>query len=164
MWARGFGTLEVGANDVASSPAPPSRSDFLSPFEASLGASPIGVTVVRTRGIIYASPGVAEFTNLRACMYVGDNPEFEATKPEDNAFDLAMNRDYFFFEPLAVGPNDTSSSTDVSKRLIDVKSSRKVEELNQTVFFEVSGVIPVAPADPEVITVGFDFSMLLLLP
>lgn len=148
----------VAGNPVLLAPV---RFDALGQFEASLGASVIGTTVVRTRGYIACGPSAAEAVAIRATAYVGEDADFPVGV-NDNAFgELAQNRDYFLYEPFVVTPTETAASTDVSKRLIDVKSSRKIEELNQTIFLELSGLTETA-TDQSLVQV--DLSMLLMLP
>lgn len=141
----------------------PVKFDALAPFEASLGASTIGVTVVRTRGYIAVGATAAEILQIRATMYVGEDAD-NTPDSDDNSFsDVAQNRDYFLYEPFVAFPaQETPNTTDVSRRMIDVKSSRKIEELNQTLFLEFSAINNGAGIDQSLV-VG-DLSLLLMLP
>ena len=171
VWVRAHDTLSVAAA-IAPALAVPTRVDLLSAFEASLGASPIGATVVRTRGYMQVSdvdPIANANIAFRACAYVGNNNEVQrGPDANDNAFDdLSENKDYFLFEPFFLAPTDADSvavnGTDPASRMIDVKSSRKIEELNQTIILDVS-------ADSSNLAVtsntafAFDLSLLLMLP
>lgn len=161
MWARARSQNLVVAGDPTVV-VPPVRIDALGLFEASLGASAIGVTVVRTRGYISFSPTAAETLQVRVGAYVGNDSEFEAADANDNAFvDTAANRDYFLYEPFVAFPTETPNTSDVTRRMIDVKSSRKIEELNQTIFLEFSGITETA-TDQSLC--NYDLSMLLMLP
>lgn len=164
VWARATAPpflITAEANSVASVP---SRFDILSQFEASLGASTVGVTVVRTRGLIAVTqPPEAQSVFGRFTMHVDEDADFNGVSANDSAFaEVAQNRDYFMYEPFFAGPSETASSTDLSKRLVDVKSSRKVDELNQTVFLDVS--VTTAGIATETLELYFDLSLLLMLP
>lgn len=169
VWAR---TPFSGQVTAAAAPATaaPTSIDALSVFETSLGASPIGATVVRTRGVFQVSSAGAntEVIQVRLTAHIADNNYIDrGPNANDNAFDqLSMNRDFFIYEPfLVVGDNQTPdfAGSDSTSRLIDVKSSRKIEELNQTMVLEVHAF---QPAGTEVVALSFtgDFSMLLMLP
>lgn len=155
---------------IAPALAAPTRFDPLQSFEDSLGASLVGSTIVRTRGYITIFNGdqaAGDVFSLRVTAYIGNNNEVQrGPNANDNAFDeLSEGKDYFLFEPFV--SLDLAQvqvhGTDPMTRMIDVKSSRKIEELNQTVVLDVSagGV-----ANPAVENIGFalDLSMLLMLP
>lgn len=164
VWARFAAiNLTVAGNPVAEATATPVVLDALLPFEQSLGASTIGVTVVRTRGVISFGPSAAEPIQLRATLHVDDNADFGTeVDGDDNAFStVSQNRDYFMFEPFVAYPTETPNTSDVTRRLIDVKSSRKVEELNQTVKFTLSGITETAT---DISIAQVDLSLLLMLP
>lgn len=162
VWARVPIGLTIVAGDVGATPVAPVRFDALQIFEQSLGASAIGTTVVRTRGVVSCSPTAAEVMRIRMTAHVGDNADFPVAA-DDNAFTTtAMNRDYFLFEPFIAFPTETPNTSDVTRRLIDVKSSRKIEELNQTIFVEFSATHNGAAIDQSAVVA--DLSMLLMLP
>lgn len=169
VWARSPFAGTVVA-EIGPGTDPPTRVDALAVFEASFGASPIGSTIVRTRGSFAVSSAGAntDIIHVRLTAYIGNNNEVtRAPDANDNSFDqLSMNRDYFMFEPFTVvgdAQEPDFSGSSLSSRLIDVKSSRKIEELNQTVIMDVSAFSPAAPA-PVALTFVGDFSFLLMLP
>lgn len=169
VWARRTVSGTVVA-DAAPSVEQPIRLDFLDLFEQSLGASTIGATVVRTRGVFAVGTAGANdaIINIRLTAYVGDNNDVQrGPNANDNSFDLlSQNRDFFIFEPfLVVGDaffTDIAPS-DPTSRMIDVKSSRKIEELNQTVVMDISAFSPDATT-AQAVTFHGDLSMLLMLP
>ncbi len=170
VWARISGSQAVA---VAAAPAlaAPTRTDALLEFEQSLGASTVGATVVRTRGYISLSDPdrvAAVIAAARVTMYVGNNNEVtRGPNANDNAFDnLSQNKDYFLFEPFLVDNSNVDAQTggtDTYSRIIDVKSSRKIEELNQTVILDASAMSPNA-VDAGSLAFNFDLSLLLMLP
>lgn len=84
----------------------------------------------------------------------------------DNAFDaLSEGKDYFFFEPFFLNAPDhvQTNGTVQYVRMIDIRSSRKIEELNQTLVLDVSAA-GVANAAAENIGFAVDLSFLLMLP
>jgi len=155
-------TIPASAGDSFGVPA---SVDALDRFRIQLGASPVGCTLVRTRGIIACTtPTVASAVNLLVTMHVSDTGEVQSGPDQaDNAFSArAMDKDYFVYEPFTV-INPVANNQfwgDVSGRVIDVKSARKVEELNQTVQILLSGSSTVAVA----VQVTGVLSMLLALP
>lgn len=169
VWARTQGTLTIPVGAAAL--LAPARTDALLEFEQSLGASTVGATVVRTRGYCVAvdeDAAAGESVRLRVTMYVGNNNEVtRGPDAGDNAFDLAsQNKDYFFMEPFHITSPGTQAAVggaDPHSRMIDVKSSRKIEELNQTVILDGSGQAIALAANINV-AVAFDLSMLLMLP
>lgn len=170
MWARINGAVTV-AVAIAPALAAPTRFDALLEFEQSLGSSTVGATIVRTRGYFsWADTGRVEnvITQCRATMYVGNNNEVtRGPNANDNAFDdLSANKDFFLFEPHLIDAPEADTQTggdDTHGRLIDVKSSRKIEELNQTVILDFSAQTPNGVAVANVGCV-FDLSMLLMFP
>lgn len=157
-------TIPVSAGDTFGVPV---TIDALDRFRVQLGASPVGATIMRTRGLIMAqSPAAAAAAiNLLVTMHVVDTGEIaQGADNADNAFSArGMGLDYFMFEPfLVVTPSTALQATasDCAGRLIDVKSSRKVEELNQTVALRLHGSSQVATT----VSVTGVLSILLALP
>lgn len=171
IWARN--SFEVVLNAaVPPALAAPSRVDLLARVEASIGASLVGSTVVRTRGILVPfSFGTSDAIAWRVTAYVGDNNDIaRAPNANDNAFDqLSENRDFFLFEPGMVPANAAAASTaefvsgtDPMARIIDVRSSRKLEEVNQTVILDFSAAGLGVGA--EAFQMYVDLSTLVMLP
>jgi len=147
----------------------PVQVDLLDPFRIQLGASPIGCTIVRTRGILAVQkPSAVAAVSLLLTAHVTDTDDAtRAMTDADNAFSArAFGNDYYLYEPFvtvrldAGGTTpDPSWGTNVCARLIDVKSSRKVEELNQTVVMRLHGNSSVAAT----VAVSGTFSHLIAL-
>lgn len=167
MWARQNlnQTLAVPAS-TGDSFGVPASVDALDRFRIQLGASPVGATIIRVRGIIACqTPNVAAAVNLLVTMHVSDTGEVQSGPDQaDNAFSQrAMDKDYFVYEPFTVVNPSTAvqpNSSQTSGRVIDVKSARKVEELNQTVQILLHGSSTVAAT----VQVTGVLSMLLALP
>lgn len=121
---------------------------------------------MRTRGVIMCqTPTATAAANLLVTMHVSDTGEIQqGADNADNAFSQrGMNDDYFLYEPfLVVNPTTALQATasNCAGRLIDVKSSRKVEELNQTVALRLHGSSTVAVT----VQVTGLLSILLALP
>lgn len=165
MWARQVLQLTTNA-DIAPALATPARADVLAGFEASYGASPIGATVVRCRGqMLQIDSATGDIIHTRLTMYVGDNNDVQrGPNANDNSFDqLSENRDFFFFEPFIFGTTGGTVGTDQLGRSLDVRSSRKLEELNQTLVLDYSAAGVNNPAIVPVI-MNLDISLLLMLP
>lgn len=167
MWARqNFNqTLAVPAS-AGDTFGVPASVDALDRFRIQLGASPVGATVVRTRGVLMCqTPNVGAAVNLLLTAHVADTGELQQGPDNaDNAFSQrGMNKDYFIFEPfLVVNPATAIQATasNCAGRLLDIKSARKVEELNQTVQLLLSGSSSVAAT----VQVTGVLSFLLALP
>lgn len=146
--------------------SPPAHIDLLTAFETAYGAQLIGCTVVRVRGLI-TFPGVlaADTVIYRSTLHIGTQQEAaRATVAADNAFDAqSATQDYMMFEPF-VGPTNTNGLDGHASqgRVIDVKSSRKLEELNQSLIYTVSARS--LGANVGTTTSTFDFSVGLMLP
>lgn len=170
VWARYRNTasqaVPAGAGQNFGTPI---VADALGPFKAVLAANPVGLTVTRVRGII-AVPTATTTGNLAAMrftLHVGDPRDVTAPVADDNPWtDQAQNDDYMMFEPFldyqsSAGPaGNVLASSDVGSRMIDVRSSRKLQELNQTLLFKAGGNSSVATT----VTWWVDLSLLLMLP
>lgn len=147
--------------------ASPTRVDFLSTFVAELGAAPIGCTVVRVRGIMGIDQLQAATANVTAVMFIGDGNDItRGPNANDNYYDTSSTgKDYFLVEPfvspaVSVAADAHLSGTDVVARMIDVKSSRKLEEVSQRLVLDFSAQA-VAVSTQQAF---FDLSVLLMLP
>jgi len=170
VWAR-FISANTFAIPAASGQnfGTPFVADILGNFKLVYGASPVGVTIARVRGII-ALPSATTVTAvaaMRFTLHVGDPRDVTAPGVADNAFaDAAAYDDYMMFEPFVdyqstAGPaGNVLAGSDVGARMIDVRSSRKLEELDQTLIFKASGNSSVATSQ----TYWVDLSVLLMLP
>lgn len=170
IWARGSGSLV--ATSVAGGPpfAPPVQTDLLAPFETAYGAGLIGCTIVRVRGIMAVTDvATSQVVHGRATLHVGDQTDL--TKPlvaADSAFAVeSASLDSFMFEPF-ISPVDSAVVTpivpgpsEVSARMIDVKSSRRLDELNQSLILRWSAR---SPAVQAAVPLTYDLSVLVALP
>lgn len=170
VWAR----FTAGQNFAVPAAAggnfgTPQPFDVLSNFKTVLGASPVGVTIARIRGIIACptSTTTGAIPAMRFTMHVGDPRDVSAPIANDNSFaNEAAYDDYMLFEPMltyqsSAGPaGSVVASSDVGGRLIDVKAMRRLQELDQTLIFKVSGNSSVATT----VTYWADLSVLLMLP
>jgi len=142
----------------------PQQLDALDRFRLQLGASPIGATIVRVRGVLAVSqPSVVAAVNALVTLHVADTDEAARSLTDaDNAFSQrGAGNDYFMVEPfLTVNPVAPLWGTAVAARTIDVKSSRKVEELNQTIVCRFHGSSTVATN----LNLTGHLSLLLALP
>jgi len=161
-----------GAAPFGTAPAlrEPARLDGLLNFEQSLGASTVGVTVRRTRGYFVCydtDQDAAAIEQVRFTAYVGDNNDIDrGANANDNSYDdLSENRDFYLFEPFILPPVSVSNAglEATQGRVIDNRSSRKIEELNQTIIYDVSAFSPNSAAEGT-LGFSFDLSMLLALP
>lgn len=165
VWARSVASATV------SSPVPPAlnaptRFDILSSFETIYGAQLLGATIMRVRGRMGVAGVSTEGVAIRATMRIGSQNEVvRGPNANDNAFDSnAVSLDYFMFEPFlcntAAGATLTNGN-DIHGRMIDVRSHRKLEELNQSLILDYSSVgLGVAVQN---ITMVHDLSILVAL-
>lgn len=165
IWARGqFGvTLSSVALPAFSAPA---RIDALAPFVAAYGASLIGCTVARVRGICNYTGINAAAQGCTVTAFIGDsNDIIRGPNANDNYYDSnSRGKDYFLVEPF-VGPSTASdvrlSPTDLQGRVIDVRAMRKLDEVSQRLIIDVS---PISSALSNNNTFSLDLSILLMLP
>jgi len=126
VWARASSTsTAIGATGYTE--------DALGNLETALGANLIGCTVVRVRGVIDAFPSV---TSANAAMIAGLRVGSSSDTAGEGPYTLPYE-DWSMFEPFLFQIGDTRDM-DKFHRVIDVKSMRKVEEVNQAfrLFFE----------------------------
>lgn len=142
---------------------------MLAPFEAEYGSDIVGSTIVRVRGYmrVYDPELTADdLIQVRSTLRIGNQNEVvRGPDANDNAFDPdSAWLDYFMFEPFTINTTSTASeSYDLTGRMIDVKSSRKLEELNQSLIHEVSGKGTGNAAALSFVYVD-DLSILIMLP
>lgn len=156
--------------NVAGPPfAAPARVDLLALFETEYGADVLGATIVRVRGwAALRDPDLAagEHVYARAVAFIGSQNDIaRGSDNEDSPFATESAwKDYFFFEPFFL-PDDTETAHlgVTAQRIIDVKSSRKLEELNQTLVMDVAGRNFAAAAASNA-AFHADLSILLMLP
>lgn len=106
------------------------RDNLLETFETQYGAQLIGCTVVRIRGIIYTSSSNTGQLMVAAAVVESEPPApdtpVNAEGPTQRPF-----ADYMLYEPFITSGAASGPQSDTSARMIDVKSARKVEELDE---------------------------------
>lgn len=154
---------------------PPAQTDLLAPFEVQYGAQLIGCTITRIRGLVTVGT-IGETNNfgfVRVTCHVAD--QFQAVRapvPEDNAYNAdSASLDYMMFEPFQAPISGDDLTIDsapenpgngpASQRLIDVKSMRRLGELNQSLLLRASARSAIAVPG---IQVTYDLSILVALP
>lgn len=166
VWARRSGGFAVTAA-AAPAFAAPVRDDVLASLVQAHGASLLGSTIVRVRGLMaITAPPATGTAGLTAAMYIGDaNDVVRGPNANDNYYDSnSTGKDYFLIEPflapVQVAATEPLDGSVVISRLIDSKSSRKLEEVSQRLILDVSAFSNNAG------TVGFniDLSVLVMLP
>lgn len=169
MWARAVNPVLAVPYGAAGAVVSPLRQDLLQPFEADYGADLLGSTIMRVRGIAGISSldgtAVNDSVLVQLTMFIGtENQILRGPDANDSSFSAVSNEiDYFAFEPFHVRNSATRLITgDVQSRLIDVKSHRKLQELNQSLVLDIAA----AASSVAVGTVSFffDFSVLVALP
>lgn len=157
VWAHIRDTSTVPASGV------PNRLNLLGDFETALGAQLIGATVVRIRGVmsVVGTAVVGGVPNIvRAAAIVEPNPG-SAAVAADGPWGGQFN-DWMLFEPFMDWGPAVVQTMPVGSRVIDVKSSRKIEEINETLFLYVAA--PVAPANSAAVQFTYDLSIGIKLP
>lgn len=141
-------------------------SDMLSQFETDYGAQLIGCTVVRVRGIMWATStgGTGTTNTARMAMRVATGQGLVLGSPIPVAADLYQdeNADWMLWEPFAnvIGPSG-QYPTNLLGRVVDVKSSRKIGELGERLIM----LFTPNPAAPTIVwSYGWDLSIGVKLP
>lgn len=170
VWARSFGTLGFSADPATTFIG----ADLLGNFQSEYGAQLLGATVVRVRGFIAPGIATAGADSAGYAATVGmivDKDRDPATGyilqgNEDLAVEQREHDDWMAYLPFTVqNPSDVRTditwNTMASPYAVDIKSSRKIEELGQTLQLWTS----TPPADnPDLPGIGFHLSVGLKLP
>lgn len=155
VWARNSieTTITTGGGNV------PHQNDLLSGFNTRYGADAVGLTIVRIRGIIGVSGTVA---GLPAVLAVRTGTEGEVAAAAFNPMTDGEYNDWMMYEPFIAFPDNANAtaSTDITARVIDVKSMRKLDELDQTLFLYAGS----DTATASTVTLRYNLSVLLMLP
>ena len=132
VWARDDGVVTV-PSAAAPALAAPARINILNPFFVNMGASLVGCTIMRIRGYIWCLGINAVRQQVRAVMWIGDsNDALRAPNANDNPFDdISSSKDFFGVYPLLTSSVVEEQLMPITGAMVDVKSSRKLEELNQ---------------------------------
>lgn len=155
MWARVAGAITL-------SPGGFSRGDLLADFQTTYGAQLIGATLVRVRGIMacQTSAATTDFQGVRWAAAVEQNPGAAAMAAGDGPF-TGDHKDWMVFEPFAVaGAGQIGVNQDPAGRVIDVKSMRRIEELNEEFFYAAEA----DAGNTAAVTLYFDLSIGIKLP
>ena len=130
VWDRTFG--QFGAGDVGV--------DLLAPFRGQPGATHLGATVMRIRGYIVPSEVFDVTGGAGVCGIRVDTWNTDVTDLNNQPF-LQPDYDWMAWLPWNVGATGpTVPRTNItwnqyaSEWAVDVKSNRKLEELNETLW------------------------------
>ena len=153
IWAR--------QNEVVTGTVDGVHVDLLQEFEATYGAQLIGSTVARVRGKVSARPTLDAPTNVNPFITFGAIVLNTTGVGQDVAPLDEPHADWAFYEPCFALNRDISTAGDFATAQVhcdvDIKSMRKIEELNQSFFLVVQS--------PNVDwTVALSMSVLVLLP
>ena len=150
VWARHSGTFTGTSAQL-------SRTRLLQEFQDDYGADLIGATLVRVRGVIVCYTADTTAGGLT----VAGTVKTDTSAAVDLVNEGPANRphaDWFMWEPFyADGAHDYSSA---ARRIIDVKSSRKIEEIDEEAYLYIA----TGPSNPAAITCDYTLSIGLKLP
>lgn len=146
----------------AAAPAT-SGVDLLANFRAQPGATHLGATITRIRGYVYPDPDEAVPVFNRGVVGFRVDSWNEDPLDLDNSPFAQPDEDWmgwlpYFYEIGPTLPTFATWNTEASVFAVDIKSQRKLEELNQTLWMFYS-----APATGA-ITYNWDLSIGLKLP
>lgn len=154
VWARTSVSLQPLGGTAAS-------VDLLTSFR-SLGGSTLGATVTRVRGSFsFTTGGVTPANSAIVGMLVETSTSTDVPDPF-----VDVGADWLQWEHLPVAPINGSNGTNtpavdpVYGWAVDVRSQRKMEELQQTLFLSVHNL---GPGGDQIILAGY-VSVLLRLP
>lgn len=161
IWARSSGFL---TRDDAG-------ADLLAQFQTEYGAQLLGATVVRIRG--WVAPGTipvgadgSQFDGLYGFIVDDDRFSYTFASAPSLAVEQREHDDWLWYSPFVVQNYTTTQRTDLTPNAqanpwaVDVKSSRKIEELGQTLQIWQS----TPDANPDFTGLGFHLSIGLKLP
>ena len=159
VWDRTFGFLPTTS-------AGPFGVDLLAGFRGQPGATHLGATVTRIRGVIY--PEIS--TGLEGAFLLGrigfridswnEDPAELTNQPQEQPDEDWMGWLPYFIDGSQTpnSPNVATWNSQANAWAVDIKSQRKLEELNQTLWMFVS-----APG-ADAINYNYDLSVGLKLP
>lgn len=151
VWARSI------VNDLTV-PTTGVVTNFLASFETDYGANLIGSTVIRIRGLIGASPNVSTGPSQ---LVLGVRVNSDATVALGNGPFDQPHLDWMGWEPFifrfgGITGNEMNRDDAVSRQ-VDIKSQRKLEEINEQLSVWSQG-------NQQAWTVSWNLSILLKLP
>lgn len=135
VWARHLNTgttITVGATGT--------QLNLLSSFETEYGANLIGATAIRIRGVMFGTPTVAGSGSLIAGVRVSNDADATAGNgPQSSPYADWMLYESFIFDDG--GLLDLTGDSQVVSRVVDIRSMRKLEEINEqlTLWLEAAG-------------------------
>lgn len=153
VWAR----TSTETTFAGAAPFTPFQADLLAGFVARYGADPVGCTVARIRGFLVVNSTVANYP-VTVAARVGTEGEVAAT--DFNPMTAGEYNDWMMYEPMLAPLAAREPVQDVSARIVDVKSSRKLEELDETLFLYAG----TDSATAATVSLFFNLSVLLMLP
>jgi hypothetical protein len=128
VWAR------AEAATAAVAPGGFQVTSALAVFETVLGASLIGATITRVRGVICMIPTItASTTALRGRMGMRVDPKLGTSTVTDGVYG-SEHGDWMAWWPLQCGAGavNTIQTGQTSCREVDVRSMRRLDELDET--------------------------------
>ena len=141
---------------AALAPAGVSRDDGLTGWLAQAGlSSPVGLTVVRVRGVLQITTTAAASQGARFGMIVRNQRPLVASV-EDGPYN-AEHDDWFVWQPLRSDPAGPSTTSSV---WIDAKGSRQIREVKQ----ELQIWVAADPGNAAACVVNYDLSIGVKLP
>lgn len=132
VWARSFGFLGSDSGQLGV--------DLLGNFQQEYGAQLVGATVVRIRGFVIPgqAPGLeGTYGGVYAIMVDSDNTILTDSR---NAVEQREHEDWLAYLPYTIQGIDlrpgevATSNAQGNPWAVDIKSSRKVQELGQSLF------------------------------
>lgn len=146
VWARHLNTTTTLTSGTVT------LTDLLAQFETAYDADPIGVTIARIRGELTVEPVSTTATHVTMGILVGpdtlDNVDVDPF--------TTSHLDFMWYDAFRMNVK-TAGAVDDTRRLIDVKAMRKLDELNMTLWMALL-------AQGQNTNVSINLSSLLLLP
>lgn len=153
IWARDVQTFP------GITPTAPLRRNLLSPLEAALGSNLIGATVVRIRGVMAAIPTAGTTPSALVVGTLVAPSTTASTVPTPLTEPFA---DYMMWEAFLADADATGTgygASDVTARMIDVKSARKIEEVGDVLYLTADRLF-----GDNTFNLLYSLSMLVKLP
>jgi len=155
VWARAIDSFASASNGAA---------DLLLDFKTLYGVTGLpGYTVMRVRGkiqVAYGSGAISDISGVTCGMYVAPSDTVVANVARPVT---TPNADWMYWEwlPIAqIQAQDPADTEKVTAYMIDNKSKRKIDELQDTLWFSYN----VSVSAITVATLSYQFSVLLALP
>jgi len=176
IWARNADGIVIPVDD----PAGTQNRYLLDHFEDRYDADLIGCTVMRIRGVISASlvgdsDSQQGYAAIRCGIRVTDHADVDQTDYANAAlYEGQAYADWMAFEPFMLDALGVIESGEIAEataaseiRRVDVRSKRKLQELNETLELLVGRPGTASSAPPfntMAVRVRWDLSILIALP